>query len=490
MLLIPIAQEDNLVRRVPWVSIAILALNFAVFLGTNWAGAHSDQRVSDAIQRYFQYLDERPQLQLAPDLASQMPPDLRAEVERRRMQALGDLDESDAERIPQQQAELDARARTLREALDSAPARRFGYIPARGGLATALSSLFVHGGWMHLLGNMLFFFLSGPFLEDRFGRVLFTGFYLVSGLLATISHATLQPDSTLPLIGASGAIAGVMGGFLVRLWHARIRFLLLPVVLLPMWRYKPVLPAFVVLPLWFGEQLLYASNAGEGSGVAFSAHVGGFVFGVGAALLIKLTRIEERYISPQIEAATTIEQHPALEQAMDARLSGDFAAARAHLDLLLRQQPENLDAWVESYELALAQPDTARLGSSGTRLLELLLRRKEKELASQLALDGRWRALSGVPARLLLSVAAFLDREGNRRAAIEVLEQAGTCAANDGFALRALTLRGELLAKAGDLHAARGAYQQALAHPACLEAWPATIQRALEQLEDRTLAKE
>jgi membrane associated rhomboid family serine protease len=481
MLLIPIAQEDNVVRRVPWVSIAILALNFVVFLGLSAAESGQQGRVEQALQRFFAYLEKHPQLEVAPELAERLRPDLLMQLEQHRDAALRELDELQQERLAQDQAELDTLARALLEAIESAPARRLGYIPARGGLATALSSLFVHGGWLHLLGNMLFFFLSGPFLEDRFGRVFFSIFYLASGLASIGVHAAASPESSVPLVGASGAIAGVMGGFLVRLGAARIRFLLLPVPILPMWRYKPVLPAFVVLPLWFAEQLFYASSAGPESGVAFWAHVGGFVFGVLAALFLKLTRLEERYIHPQIEAQTTIEQHPALEQALDARLSGDYQAARTHLDQVLREQPDNLDAWSESYELALAVPDAARLGHGGTRLLELLVRKGEHELALELALDARWRALADVPPRFLLAVANHLERLGDRRSAIEVLELQRD-AGSDPLALRALARHAELLARAGDRAGARRAYERCLAHPACRDPWPATIERALAQL--------
>lgn len=481
MLLIPIAQENNVVRRVPWVSIAILALNFVVFLGVNAAESGHQRRVEQALQRFFEYLERHPQLEIAPELAGRLRPDLLVQLEQRRDEALGELDEREQERLGQQQAELDALARALVESLEASPARRLGYIPARGGLTTALSSLFVHAGWLHLLGNMLFFFLSGPFLEDRFGRVVFSIFYLAAGLASTGAHAAVTPDSTVPLVGASGAIAGVMGGFLVRLGAARIRFLLLPIPLLPMWRYKPVLPAFVVLPLWFAEQLFYASSAGTGSGVAFWAHVGGFAFGVLGALFLKLTRLEERYIHPQIEAQTTIEQHPALEQALDARLNGDYQAARAHLDQVLREQPDNLDAWSESYELALAVPDAARLGHGGTRLLELLVRKGEQELALQLALDARWRALAGVPPRFLLAVANHLERVGDRRSAIEALELQQD-AGSDPLVLRTLARHAELLAKAGDRGGARRAYERCLTHPACRDPWPATIERALAQL--------
>ncbi len=145
-----------------------------------------------------------------------------------------------------------------------------------------LTSLFLHGGWVHLLGNMWFLWLFGNNVEDSMGRVRFLLFYLLTGAAATGAHILAEPDSMLPLVGASGAISGVMGAYLVlypriRIYTAFVVFVFLRVV--------PVAAWFVLL-LWFGLQLLsgYLTPVGQG-GVAFWAHVGGFIAGV---VLVKL----------------------------------------------------------------------------------------------------------------------------------------------------------------------------------------------------------
>jgi membrane associated rhomboid family serine protease len=149
---------------------------------------------------------------------------------------------------------------------------------------TAFSSMFMHGGWMHLIGNMLFLWIYGNNVEDYFGPVKFLLFYLISGLSAIALYTVFGPDSQIPLVGASGAIAGVMGAYMVL--HPRARITCLVIFFFIQF---VVLPAKVVLGFWFAYQLLMSLiGSSTGGGVAWLAHVGGFGFGWG--LLKLLTR--------------------------------------------------------------------------------------------------------------------------------------------------------------------------------------------------------
>jgi membrane associated rhomboid family serine protease len=141
------------------------------------------------------------------------------------------------------------------------------------------TSLFLHGGWLHLLGNMLYLWIFGNNIEDRVGRVVFLCFYLLGGVVAGLTQVAIAPDSSVPLIGASGAIAATLGAYLVLYPRARI----LSLVFLGFFYQLIEVPAILVLGFWFVLQLidgvasLGASNA-QG-GVAFFAHIGGFVAG-------------------------------------------------------------------------------------------------------------------------------------------------------------------------------------------------------------------
>ncbi len=140
-------------------------------------------------------------------------------------------------------------------------------------LLTLLTSMFLHGSLLHLLGNMLYLWIFGNNVEDRLGPVRFTLFYLASGLAAALTHIAFQPSSRLPMIGASGAIAGVLGAYWLLYPRARVKtfvFLIFYIDVIP-------IPAGIVLGLWF---LLQVLNVGIGGGVAWFAHIGGFLAGI------------------------------------------------------------------------------------------------------------------------------------------------------------------------------------------------------------------
>jgi rhomboid family protein len=143
---------------------------------------------------------------------------------------------------------------------------------------TILTSMFLHGGLLHLLGNLLFLWVFGPNVEDVLGRWRFLAFYVASGVAAAASQVLLSlaaGDPLMPMVGASGAIAGVMAAYMVFFPRARV-LTAVPIVFIVRFLH---LPAAFFIGLWFLLQLLYAFLGGLGSGVAFFAHVGGFVFG-------------------------------------------------------------------------------------------------------------------------------------------------------------------------------------------------------------------
>ncbi|MDQ0580516.1 rhomboid family intramembrane serine protease [Streptomyces rishiriensis] len=159
--------------------------------------------------------------------------------------------------------------------------RRWGVVPAElfeGAPRAALTpatALFVHGSWVHLLGNMLFLYVFGTMTEDRMGRVEFTLFYLGCGYLALLGYAAANTGSAQSLVGASGAISAVLGAFLYLFPRARVTSLLPFLFFLPL-RF----PAWVVLPFWAALQWVAAGRAAQGPGVAYLAHLVGFGLGL------------------------------------------------------------------------------------------------------------------------------------------------------------------------------------------------------------------
>jgi len=173
------------------------------------------------------------------------------------------------------------------------PARyitRFGFanLTVAGFLVPIFTSMFLHGGWLHLLGNMLFLFVFGRSVEDRYGHFKFLFLYFLSGFAGTILHIILNAGSRMPSIGASGAIAGVLGAYFVSFPRARITTLIFLIFFF--WTIE--LPAILVLGYWFliqfvtGYQMLAIQSA-TGGGVAWWAHVGGFMTGLALAVVFR-----------------------------------------------------------------------------------------------------------------------------------------------------------------------------------------------------------
>ncbi len=146
---------------------------------------------------------------------------------------------------------------------------------------TPLTSMFMHGGWLHLIGNMWFLWLFGNNVEDSQGHARYLVFYLLSGFAAAAAQTLITPSSTIPMVGASGAISGVMGAYVVLYPRVRIHM----VVFLFIFVTRIVVPAYLMLGYWFLLQLLSGGVASGEGGVAFWAHVGGFVAG---AILINV----------------------------------------------------------------------------------------------------------------------------------------------------------------------------------------------------------
>jgi membrane associated rhomboid family serine protease len=169
----------------------------------------------------------------------------------------------------------------------------FGIVPARLNYFTMFTSMFLHGGWMHLIGNMWFLWIYGDNIEDILGKGKYIVFYLLCGLAAGLVHVLVNPESRVPTIGASGAIAGVMGAYMAKFPHSRVLTLVPIFVFIQMIE----IPAVFILAYWFLLQIF--SGVGQigysnvsGGGVAWFAHIGGFAAGY---LLIRLMPTRERF---------------------------------------------------------------------------------------------------------------------------------------------------------------------------------------------------
>ena len=168
---------------------------------------------------------------------------------------------------------------------------RFGFIPANFSIITVFTSMFLHGGISHIMGNMWFLWVFGDNVEGVLGHVKFAVFYIICGLAATMSQLFVDPSSTIPMVGASGAIAGVLGMYMIRFPHARVHVFAFIIIFFTTFR----IPAMFVLGFWFFNQLtngLGSLGFDTTGGVAWFAHIGGFISGIILNQAFKHIRIE------------------------------------------------------------------------------------------------------------------------------------------------------------------------------------------------------
>jgi membrane associated rhomboid family serine protease len=175
--------------------------------------------------------------------------------------------------------------------------QNFGVVPAYFSAPTLITSMFLHGSWSHIIGNMWYLWIFGDNVEDRFGHGRFVVFYLLAGMVAAGGQIAMDSTSILPTIGASGAIAGVMGAYFVLYPRSRVHAL---IPFFPFFFEVFEIPAIFLLGFWFLMQLVSAgaiaiTASTNGGGVAFMAHVAGFLFGMAGVFVFKNRKLEAEY---------------------------------------------------------------------------------------------------------------------------------------------------------------------------------------------------
>jgi len=240
--------------------------------------------------------------------------------------------------------------------------------PAYSPWWTYFTSMFVHAGFFHLLGNMLYLFLFGCVVEDMIGRVKYVVFYLLAGIGAALTEILVSPEgfsSEIPFGGASGAITGCIAGFLLLKLRSEIEFKWIFILFFRVWSGDFVMPAWLVISFWFGKDLLLASLAAmeehSGGGVAFAAHVGGFVCGLAMIALDKLTRRRASHGGqPPVDSAELAHYAARIVSAPDdlssyylhlnGEQAGPFTAVQVDGMIQLGSVPEDTHFWTEGMD--------------------------------------------------------------------------------------------------------------------------------------------
>lgn len=385
-MLIPIKHENMEARRWPLVTFALIGINVLVFLLTMMAMQDEAPQLGQVKSHILILAALHPELKLQPeserlvDGFKQSNPEEWKEAQNPNRDVFDAFDAKIrvSEDPSKLQQEMDSLNDQYVKLSASSITEQYAFIPAHPRAISYLTANFLHGGWLHLIGNMWFLWLAGFVLEDVWGRWLYPAFYLVSGAAALQFYAWTNPGSITPTLGASGAVAALMGAFLVRFPKMKIEMAWL--MFFRLYRFKAA--AYWLLPLWLGSEIFYGSLFGSTSGVAHWAHVGGFLFGAVAALAIQHSGLEQK-ANKAIEQELNWSTDPELEQANNLVEHGQLGEAQTLLSGYVASKPNSLDAWNLLRQICTRQSNTQAYLDATLKTCSLHLRAHEVEAAFQ-----------------------------------------------------------------------------------------------------------
>ncbi|MBN1611706.1 MAG: rhomboid family intramembrane serine protease [Polyangiaceae bacterium] len=470
-MIFPISHDESTVRRWPWITLAILVLNVGVFVATHSRMQAEDERASKAAAAALEYYVQHSYLAAPADLRALVPTGPNPAVgrttsqedfERIQREVLGRPSSSEAEtdmtreqRVRAEQEHLDRLVLGMRSALRNRLIVQYGNTPARYSVLGLVTSQFLHSGWLHLIFNLWFLWLVGCNVEDRWGRVAFPILYLSAGIAAALVYNLMSWGSTVPVIGASGAIAGAMGAFLVRFGRTRIRFAYWLVL-------RPgtfSAPAYLMLPLWAGKELLEWSLFGRTSAVAHGAHLGGFAYGVVFAFVVAASGLERRLDRMLERKEVVSEQDPELAAAAALADQGRMGEALQALDRLRTSKPNDIDVRLELLRVAHAAGDTGRARLGRVELIGLYLRQGAEDTAvdlyHELVQSG---TESSLPSGMRFRIARRLERQGSLVRAEQEYDKLHAGSLEDEAAFQAILAHAALCVRQGRKAAALELY--------------------------------
>ncbi len=389
-MLLPIGRDQVALRRLPIVTLGILVLCTLVHVLVPQPSGEARAAAQRAFDRAIEYYIDNPDLRLPPLaeqgfdlLLTETDGATRSQIHNR---MAGPQPPPPNMTLADRQAKLEEALEPWESAAHKTPPWIFGLIPAHLEVTRLLTHLFVHVGFLHLLFTLWFLYLAGALVEDVWGRPLYVLFYLAVGVVAGLGAAVQLPTLDAPLLGASGAVAGVMGAFLVRFPRSRIQFQ----SLLPALRFS--VPTWLCLGLWaggeyFGSHSVRFAVIGTLS-VAYWTRVWGFGLGVVVAVAIRLLRLEDRFIREAIAIREEGKSDSVLSEVQRLLERGQPEAAAQRLAETIRREPGNVDA-ADTYWHLTSIGQVTPLSAICLRIIHNDLLRKDELTAAE-----RWRELT------------------------------------------------------------------------------------------------
>jgi membrane associated rhomboid family serine protease len=421
-MLVPIGHEQTSARRLPMVTIALIAINCIVFAFTNASGALERESAELATLRsHIRILAAMAPELTVPPVAQQVVSDFRDHYpDQWRQLSNPNRDVIDgwdahirlmADDPTSLQKEMDSAAQQYATLSTTSSATQYAFVPAHPTLISYFTSSFIHGGWLHLIFNMWFLWLAGVVLEDVWGRVLYPVFFLIAGAVANQVHAWANPGSNIAAIGASGAVAALMGAFLIRFPKMKIEMVWL--IALRVLHFK--VPAYWILPFWFLMEVFYGALMGDVSAVAHWAHIGGFVFGAVVAVALKYSGLEHT-VTEAVEKKVGVVSGKEVGEASELLERGKLDEARNTLSAILAKKPDSVDALSMMKEIHRRRAEDA--SDTTAKLCSAYLREKNFEAAWQEYQEYLQAGNTKLPAAVWLSLCRGLEEQQNFEASL------------------------------------------------------------------------
>jgi membrane associated rhomboid family serine protease len=457
---LPLRHENMAGRRWPVISISLIVINLLAFVGTYWQFGSENPRKGEVRAHILLLAASHPELTM-PDKVQQMVadykqahPDTWAEAASHTRDVADPWDARVRlmDEPEQLQAEMDSlTAQWMDMTATSSVLEKYAFVPAHPTTISYLTANFLHGGWLHIIGNMWFLWIAGAILEDTWGRVIYPIFYLVAGAVALQIHALFNHGSEIPTLGASGAVAALMGAFLVRFPKSKIEVALIlgirSLINLCMGRgIRIKAAAYWLLPAWVLTEVFSGFLVGKSSGVAHWAHVGGFAFGALGALALKHSGLEKK-ANDAIEAKVSWSADPAIVQATEQMEAGDLNGAAATLQAFVATKPDSVDGYTFLSQVYWRKNDQPAYRSAMAKLIQLHLKQNNLDAALQEYEGLQGGVEDALPSAVWLELCRAVENTGNyERAASEYEKLAKACPA-DKPGLLALLAAGRLSLK-------------------------------------------
>jgi membrane associated rhomboid family serine protease len=424
-MLIPIGHENMEARRWPVITIGLIALNTIVFLITHGAMERQSPELGATKAHIILLAGMHPELTMPPE-ARQLVDNFKAEnpAEWTQVQSpMRDLIDAWDARIRLMedpaalQAEMDSLSAKYSELAKNSLLEKYAFVPAHPQAIAYFTANFLHGGWLHLIGNMWFLWLAGFVLEDVWGRPLYTVFYLIAGAAALQFHAWTNPASIVPCVGASGAVAALMGAFMVRFPKMKIEMAW--IFFFRIYRFSA--SAYWLLPLWLLMEVFYGALFGKMSGVAHWAHVGGFAFGALGAVALRYSGLENR-VHAKVEKELTWACDPEIERANELMGHGQLDEAVALLQQHVSAKPNSMDAWNLLRQIYWRRNELPPYQEASAKTCALHLKEKNFDGAWQDYEDFKNTGGEKLPVATWFELCLMLDERGNYDLALSELE--------------------------------------------------------------------